>query len=200
MQMGIGIIAILRWIQISTNICPLFVARGYTMLAAKLFGGLAILAVVFGFLGTARPNLAGDLPLHDSYVLHDTYFVVFSPAATVAYIVYSPRLLQIIIPLLSAVFALTYFAAARWSSHSLNRSFGLAHFVLMAMGVLLIALGHLFLTKGHVYVASGRMERIPPSPLWAVQVLGIGILCVAMGCLVFAVNLGRTTIKIFRLS
>jgi len=170
------------------------------MLAAKLFGGLAILAVVFGFLGAARPNLAGDLPLHDSYVLHDTYFVVLSPAATVAYIVYSPRLLQIIISLLSAVFASTYFAAARCSSHSLNRSLGLAHFVLMAMGVLLIALGHLFLTKGHVYVASGRMEWIPPSPLWAVQVLGIGILSVAMGCLVFAVNLSRTTIKIFRLS
>ncbi len=167
------------------------------MLAAKLFGGLAILAVVFGFLGTARPNLAGELPLHDSYVLHDTYFVVLSPTAAV---VYSPRLLQIIIPLLSAPFALTYFAAARWSSHSLNRSLGLAHFVLMAIGVLLIALGHLFVSKGHVYVASGRMEGNVPFPLWPMQVLGIGILGVAMGCLVFAVNLSRTTIKIFRLS
>src|SRR5260370_16712715 len=106
MQMGIGIIAILRWIQISTNICARFVARGYTMLAAKLFGGLAILAVVFGFLGTARPNLAGELPFHDSYFLHDTYFVVLSPTAAVFY---SPNPFHTIFPLPSPPFAFTSF-------------------------------------------------------------------------------------------
>lgn len=154
--------------------------------SAKLFAGLAILALGFAFAG----------PSHASVLYTPTATLIFDP---------SPRHLQLFTALVSTISTLAYFAVARWSSQSPNNSLSIVHFVLFATGVYLIAVAvmgfaDLAILGGSLYDYNARREGITaflPLP-WPMRALVIGTLSVRLGCLIFVVNLGMIALKIFR--
>jgi hypothetical protein len=153
--------------------------------SAKLFAGLAILALGFAFASS-----------HPSVMYTPTATIVFDP---------SPRQLQLFAALVSTISALAYFAVARWSSQSPNNSLSIVHFVLFAAGVYLIAvavmgLANSAILRGSLYHSNARREGITAFLLlpWPMRALVIGTLSVRLGCLIFVMNLGMMALKIFR--
>jgi heme/copper-type cytochrome/quinol oxidase subunit 1 len=152
------------------------------MLTAKLFAGLAILLVGFAFASARRPL---DMYFHATYIVLSFSHLLF------------------FIALFSAGFALIYFAAVHWSSHPLNNSLGITHFVFVAVAFFLISfaiveLGGITLREGAVYFATARMEGDQVPLLSPLVALNIGALSFLAGCAIFVVNLGWTAIRAFR--
>lgn len=134
------------------------------MLPAKLFITFAILVGVFGFLyeGGARSTI--DLYLHS------------------VYLVIAPRHLQLAAALGCAMFAAIYFCSAKWLARPLNDIVGVAHFVSLALGVILVAVAVKAVSSAAVL--SGSEVRI-----WHFLVLYAGILSLLLSCFIFVLNL-----------
>ena len=154
--------------------------------SAKIFAGLAILALGFALAG----------PSHLSVLYTPTATIVFDP---------SPRPLQLFTAVVSTISALAYFAVARWSSQSPNNSLSIVQFVLFATGVYLIAVAimgfaDLANLRDNLYGSNAGQEGIRAflGLPWPMQALVIGTLSVRSGCLIFVVNLGMMALKIFR--
>jgi heme/copper-type cytochrome/quinol oxidase subunit 1 len=152
------------------------------MLTAKLFAGLTILLVVFAF-ASARRSL--DMYFHATYIVLSFSHLLF------------------FIALFSAGFALIYFAAVHWSSHPLNNSLGITHFVFVAVAFFqisfaMVELGGITLREGAVYFATARMEGDQAPLLSPLIALNIGALSFLAGCAIFVVNVGWTAIRAFR--
>jgi hypothetical protein len=92
-----------------------------------------------------------------------------------AYYVISNMRLQIWMALVSACFALVYFAAVRLR-HPLNNLLGIAHVVMVTIGY---ALFWVTLTIG--------ISDIPPNPWWFLAII-VGMLGFLAGCALFSVN------------
>jgi len=157
------------------------------MLTAKLFGALAVLATVLALPRILRPSL------HVKWFLNGTYSTI------------SPQQLWIVIALVSAAFALTYSAVARWSPRTANSYLSLGHFVSIAAGIFLIslataALGGMSLAiKGHaLYVATLRMAGSPALSPWLMVAVRCGLWSLTVGCLAFLSNVVMTAIRILR--
>ena len=142
------------------------------MLTAKLFAGLAILLVVFAF-ASARRTL--DMYFHATYIVLSFSHLLF------------------FIALFSAGFALIYFVAVHWSSHPLNNSLGITHFVFVAVAFFLISFAIVELGG-----ATARMEGDQAPLLSSLIALNIGALSFLAGCAIFVVNVGWTAIRAFR--
>jgi hypothetical protein len=157
------------------------------MLTAKLFGALAGLAAVLALPRILRPSLGVK------WFSNGTYSGI------------SPQQLWIVVALVSAAFALTYFAVARWSPRTANGYLSLGHFVSTAAGISLIsfataAFGGMSLAlKGHaLYVATLRMAGSPALSPWPMLALRCGLWSLTLGCLAFLSNLVVTTIRVLR--
>lgn len=156
------------------------------MLTAKLFGALAGLAAVLALPRILRPSLGVK------WFSNRTYSGI------------SPQQLWIVVALVSAAFALTYFAVARWSPRTANGYLSLGHFVSTAAGIFLISLAAAFggmslALKGQaLYVATLRMAGSPALSLWPMLALRCGLWSLTLGCLAFLSNLVMTTIRVLR--
>lgn len=153
----------------------------------RLFGGLAVLAIGFVFA----------CPAH--------LVTLYNPT-TVIFVHPSLKQLQVIAALISTVSALAYFPFRRWSAHSLDNSFSLVHFILLAVGVVLINLTAISFKRssiwnGNFYKSDIRLEGISAIVHWPwpVRLLTIGLWCVELACVVFAVNLGMMIFNVLRL-
>ena len=136
------------------------------MLSAKLFAALAILQLALAPLKLSRGGL-------DVYS-HGTYRVIPNSQ------------LQIWMALVSAFFALIYFAAFRWLPRPLSNSLGLAHFVMVTAGLVLFWV-----------TISTPISVIPPTPAQDITLL-VAVFSIALGCVLLAVNCVWTVAVAFR--
>jgi heme/copper-type cytochrome/quinol oxidase subunit 1 len=158
------------------------------MLLARLFALLAILLLGVGLLQGRTPHQSFDI------VVHSTYFVIAH-----VHVLYVQALV-------SACFAVIYFAADRWMLHPLNNSLGLGHFGLVIVGFVLTAfamsaIGSATVSSGlpsKIYIATARMSGESAPSLWPFFTFCLGTVSFLFGCAVFAVNLASTTVKVSR--
>lgn len=146
------------------------------MLSAKLF---AILTAVL--LGVALLESKATHQGVDVYVQATTF-------------VFGRVQLAILMAANCAWFALIYFVFARWASRPLNNSLGLAHFALVTVG---FALLFLFLNA----IPQAAWEAVNPhleTGRWGGFEIIAGGICYLLSCFAFAVNCGRTFIRIIR--
>lgn len=138
------------------------------MLTAKLFAGLAGVIALLAFLARG-----GQQPAMDIY-LHDTYYVI------------SHSLSLFALALICAILAGVAFAAERWTSRTLNTSLGVASFALIAAGFGIFIVADILMPSPrdlqtmykHVWVFSGAM------------------LAFLIGCILFAVNVAWTLVRL----
>ncbi|HEV2489564.1 MAG TPA: hypothetical protein VGT03_07135 [Candidatus Acidoferrales bacterium] len=136
------------------------------MLTARMFGGLALVLAVPALLWAEHVTVATDL------YLHDTYYVV------------GPRFPLLFGAIVSAIMALVCFAAIRWASRPLNRLLVLISFVLIAL-----AYG--------VYLTVGYRVSVAAYPAhWQIWTLIGAMFSFIVGCLIFAINVIWTLIRL----
>ena len=140
--------------------------------SAGLFGALAIVAVAVVLAGPSYPSV----------LYGPTTTITFSP---------SPKSLQLTTALASAISALAYWAIARWSSRSLNRSLILAHFVLLAIGFYMLTTAPISFASA---LSFAGQKDLTIYIVWSSR----GFASVVLGCVAFVMNLSIMAIKNFR--
>jgi len=146
------------------------------MLTAKMFALLTILLLGLAALGRTTRQ-------HADIYFHGTYFVVARIHV---------KILQAVV---SACFGLIYFASARWLSHPLNDSVGLAQFVLVTLGLVVVSLA---MNPLNAEAARAGLPEATPH-LWPYLAFRAGAVSFLLGCGVFVVNLIWTALQISRL-
>ncbi len=145
------------------------------LVTAAAFGALA----VFG-LGCAL------LANSSARVLYSPYATIVLPA--------SPRALQLLTAVASAVSAVAYGALLHRFAQSVNRTLIVVQFVLFTIGTAVIALTVASLNSALMAL---KQENVTVFVVWHLRILWLGGLSVGLGCLAFAVNVGRALMKVF---
>ena len=147
------------------------------MLSAKLFATLAIMQVALVALFKSKtPSRSIDVFFHATYFVIDHIHLMGLTA------------------LVSACFALIYFAASRWVLRPLNNSLGITHFVLALAGYILLFVA---VYSIRAMAASGGPVGRAVNHLDVLAFL-VGVFCFLLGCVTLAVNCAWTAIAAFR--
>jgi heme/copper-type cytochrome/quinol oxidase subunit 1 len=151
------------------------------MLPAKLFATLAVLqatlALFFALVRSRTLSLSMDV------FLHATYYVIGRVE------------LMGLAALISACFALIYFAASRWVLRPLKNSLGIAHFVFALIGFALL-FAHLLLMRSLIPFGDEPVNR--SLAFFASLAFFVGGFSFFLGCATLAVNCAWTAIAVFR--
>jgi hypothetical protein len=144
--------------------------------SAVFFAVLAILALCFAIAAPSYPD------------------ILYGPI-TVTTLFLSPRSLLFTIALASAFSALLYLVLSPSQSSSLNRLLALAHFVLLAVALLVAAEAVRSWSSALSYASqAGATTYI----VWHFPMVQVGFMVVGLGCVIFLVNLGMAFIRRFR--
>src|SRR5258708_35543039 len=147
------------------------------MLTAKLFATVAIMQVALVALFKSKtPSKSIDVFFHATYFVIDHIHLMGLTA------------------LVSACFALIYFAASRWVLRPLNNSLGITHFVLALAGYILLFVA---VYSIRAMAASGGPLGRAVKHLDVLSFLG-GVFCFLLGFVTLAVNCAWTAIAAFR--